>query len=228
MLTVVATPIGNMQDISFRAGRAILDAEFILAEDTRSAGMLRAKLAETFQHPIHPSQQLVSYYKEREFERLPYVFELLEADHRVILLSENGMPLISDPGHLLIQKMIARDMHFEVIPGPTALTTAIVHSGFDPTRFAFMGFLPKKDSEIAKQLRLAHDSPLALSFIWYESPNRIQKTLRALAQIDPAAQVCVCRELTKKFEEVVRGAPLELAEREYRGEITLVVSFSSS
>lgn len=227
MLTVVATPIGNMQDISTRAALAILDAEIILAEDTRSAGMLRAKLTETFHHPICQSQQLVSYYKEREFEKLPSVFELLDDNRNIVLLSENGMPLISDPGHLLIQKMIARDMRFEVIPGPTALTTAIVHSGFDPTRFAFMGFLPKKETDIARQLKMAKESPLALSFIWYESPNRIQKTLQTLQQIDAAAQVCVCRELTKKFEEVVRGTPGELATRQYRGEITLVVKFSS-
>lgn len=228
MLTIVGTPIGNLQDISLRQAESILGADIILTEDTRSTGILKSQLVGMFDLEINPSQRLISYYKEREFEKLPDILEQLETDQRIVLVSESGMPLVSDPGYLLVQKLIQRNIPFEVVPGPTAATTAIVYSGFDPTHFAFLGFLPKKTADCKKLFEKLQVAKLELSYIFYESPRRIVDTLKLLEMVAPDCDVCICRELTKKFEEISRGKPAELASREYRGEITVIIRFTGA
>jgi 16S rRNA (cytidine1402-2'-O)-methyltransferase len=144
------------------------------------------------------------------------------------LISEAGLPLISDPGYLLTKTVIKKNLPYTVIPGPTALTTALIHSGFNPENFIFLGFLPKRTSELLRfniKLKQLKSILPDLVFICYESPNRINKTLQLLDQDFPNIDVCVCRELTKKFEEIIRGKPKDLMERKFKGEITLLLSW---
>ena len=226
MLYIVGTPIGNLDDLSIRQARTIAHADYLLTEDTRTTGFLLHKITELFKMPINPEHKLISYYKEKEFEKLPEIIELLETDKNIVLMSESGMPLISDPGYLLVKTAIKKNIPFSVIPGPTAVTTAITYSGFNPNEFMFLGFLPKKKSEIIRlidQSRQITHIMKEVSFVYYESPNRLQETLKIFSEHIPAAQVCICRELTKKFEEISRGTPDELLSREYKGEITLII-----
>lgn len=227
MLYLVGTPIGNLDDLSLRQAKIISQTEIILTEDTRSTGILLQRISELFGLQKKANQRLISYYKEKEFEKLPEIMDLLQSDRDIVLISEAGMPLISDPGYLLVNQAIKKQIPFTVIPGPTAAFTALVYSGFKPEEAMFIGFLPKKNSDIKKiwerLLSVKKVMPEA-KFIFYESPQRIQDTLRSLATVWPDANVCVCRELTKKFEEIVRGKPAELATREYRGEISVVIA----
>lgn len=230
MLYIVGTPIGNLEDLSIRQAKTILSCRYILSEDTRSAGFLIGKMKELFNLPS-PQHTLISYYKEKEFEKLPEILELLHDDQDIALISEAGMPLISDPGLLLITHAIKDNIPFTVIPGPTAVTTALVHSGFNSTQFLFLGFLPKKENEIKKvfeRLIKMDEIQKDISYVFFESPERIHQTLSVLQNICPNTQVCICRELTKKFEEVVRGTPEELQHREYRGELTVVLHLPNS
>ncbi len=226
MLSVVATPIGNLQDVSLRQAEAIMGADIILTEDTRTTGVLKQQLVGLFDLEANPAQKLISYYRDREFDKLPEAIAHIEDEKEVVLISESGMPLVSDPGYLLIQTVIKRDIPFQVIPGPTAATTAVIYSGFDPTRFGFFGFLPKKEKEIQKEFERVRSAGLESCYVWYESAKRLPDTMAVLAQVDPDAKVCICREMTKRYEEIIRGAPAELTGREYKGEITLVVQFS--
>lgn len=226
MLSIVATPIGNLQDISLRQAETIMGADVILTEDTRTTGILKQQLVGLFDLEANPAQRLVSYYRDREFDKLPEAIAHIEDEKEVVLISESGMPLVSDPGYLLIQTVIKRDIPFQVIPGPTAATTAVIYSGFDPTRFGFFGFLPKKEKEIEKEFTRVRAAGLESCYVWYESAKRLPDTMAVLAAVDPDAKVCICREMTKRYEEIIRGTPAELTSREYKGEITLVVQFS--
>lgn len=226
MFSVVATPIGNLQDISLRQAEAIMEADIVLTEDTRTTGVLKQQLIGLFDLHPNPKQRLISYYRDREFDKLPEAMAHIENEKEVVLISESGMPLVSDPGYLLVQTLIKRDIPFQVIPGPTAATTAVIYSGFDPTRFSFFGFLPKKEQEIKKEFERVRAAGLESCYVWYESAKRLPTTMAVLAQVDERATVCVCREMTKRYEQIIRGTPAELASREYKGEITLVVQFS--
>ncbi len=226
MLYVVGTPIGNLNDLSLRQAQTLSSVDYILAEDTRSAKVLLKKIKELFKLPLNNNQVLISYYKEKEFEKLPEVLKLLKEDKNVALISESGMPLISDPGELLIKEVIKQNLPYTVVPGPNAALTALVHSGFNTNKFMFLGFLPRKESEIVKlieKLKLFSQIDKDLVYIFYDSPMRINKTLEILERNVPQAEVVICRELTKKFEEITRGKPKELMKRTYKGEITLIV-----
>ncbi len=228
MLYVVGTPIGNLNDLSFRQAKTLAEAEIILTEDTRSTGLLLQRVKELFNFEINSSQKLVSYYKEKEFEKLPQIIEWLRDDEKEIaLVSEAGMPGISDPGYLLIKHVIKRQLPYTVIPGPTAVTTALLHSGFDSQQFMFLGFLPKKENDIkkifTKLLEIKKIMP-EVTFVAFDSPNRVNDTMRLIDMISPEWNICIVREMTKKFEEVLRGTASELIEKEIRGEVTLVIS----
>ncbi|MDO8497703.1 MAG: 16S rRNA (cytidine(1402)-2'-O)-methyltransferase [bacterium] len=226
MLYIVGTPIGNLDDMSIRQAKTLSQAEIILAEDTRSTSFLIEKIKEKFNYSINPNQKIISYYKEKEFEKLPEILEWLEDGRNIALSSEAGMPLISDPGFLLISTCVKRNIPFTVIPGPSAVTTAVVYSGFNPKQYMFLGFLPKKESELIKLIgkikevkKLFPDS----IFVAFDSPMRINESLKLLQEHYIEGQVVVARELTKKFEEITREKIKELEEREYKGEITLVL-----
>lgn len=227
MLYIVGTPIGNLDDLSVRQAKTLAESEIILAEDTRSTGILLQRVAKIFGFTRNPKQKLISYYMEKEFEKLPGILRFLMEGKSICLISQSGMPAISDPGLLLIRAVIKEKMPFTVIPGPTAVVSALVLSGFNPDRFMFLGFLPKKESEILKMLdkfAKIKDVIPDLSFVFYESPHRIDKTLKIIAEKAPDAKVVVAREMTKKFEEIVRGTADELKQRTYKGEITVVFS----
>ncbi|HRN71363.1 MAG TPA: rRNA small subunit methyltransferase 1, partial [Candidatus Woesebacteria bacterium] len=171
--------------------------------------------------------KMISYYKEKEFEKLPQVLELLKEGKEIALISQAGMPLISDPGSLLIQKVVQYDLPFTVIPGPSAVTTAFIYSGFKSDQFMFLGFLPKKEGQIKTILNKCVETKKLFKdmvFITFESPNRIQKTLSIIHEMLPESEIVVTRELTKKFEEIKRGKAAELLNVEYKGEITLLIA----
>ncbi len=227
MLYIVGTPIGNLDDLSIRQAKTIASSDVILAEDTRSLQILFQAIADRFHFPIARSITIISYYKEKEFEKLPYVLELLKAGKNVTLVSESGMPLVSDPGYLLVNTVIKEKIPYTVIPGPVASVTAIIAAGFNPQQYMFLGFLPKKNNHIVQLInrlnRIKEIMP-EMVYVFYESPKRINKTLALVNELLPDADIAVCRELTKKFEEVIRGKPKDLINRTYKGEIAAVLS----
>lgn len=228
MLSIVATPIGNLDDLSIRQAKILTSSDIILAEDTRSAKILLDACLTRFQIPITNNQppKLISYYKEKEFEKLPEVIDLLKQGKNISLISEAGTPLVSDPGYLLVKTCIKKNIPITVIPGPSAVTTALIYSGFNPQQHMFLGFFPKKESQILqlinklKQIKTIFPDVV---FVFYESPLRINQTLQLINQAKLNVEAVICREMTKKFEEIVRGPIEKLIERDYKGEITVVM-----
>lgn len=216
-LFVVGTPIGNLGDVSERARTTLGAASKIYCEDTRVTKKLLSALS--LHVPLERADENILANK------LPHILQELEHGASVAFVSDAGMPAISDPGQKLVDAALLAGVCVEVIPGPTAAMTALVASGIACSHFYFYGFLPRKDGERLKVLESLATTPGAL--IFYESPHRVVKTLRDLAQVYPARTVALCRELTKLHEEVVRGKAGELAERykgtEVRGECVLVV-----
>ncbi len=227
MLKIVGTPIGNLSDLSLRQAIAIMGADIILAENTGSAGILLQQIPEYFPDlERNPELRVMGFHKDNEFQKLSEVLELISEDKNLVMISEAGMPLIADPGYALVKHLVKENIAFEVVPGPTAVDMAVVYSGFNPSQFTFLGFLPKKPNEKKKMfLAMQQYSNITMPLVFYESPFRIVETLEILEEIVPKAQIVICRELTKKFEEIVRGTPSELKTRDYKGEITIVLSF---
>lgn len=232
MLYIVGTPIGNLDDLSFRQAKTLAQSDIILAEDTRSARILLSGISQRFPNlpntPNHPN--IISYYKEKEFEKLPEVIQLLKEEKNISLISESGMPIISDPGFLLIKTVIKENIPFTVIPGPSAVTTALTYSGFNPSvkngGIMFLGFLPKKESDLYQLInRLIQVKKIfpEMIFIFFESPKRINQTLQYFKTLKWNPDIVICREMTKKFEEVIRGKANDLMEKSYKGEITIVL-----
>ncbi len=227
MLYIVGTPIGNLDDITLRQAKTLALANVILSEDTRSAQTLLQGIKERFNIEFTKNLVIRSYNKDNEFNKLSAVIDELIEGKSICLISEAGMPLVSDPGLLLVKTCIKQGLEFTVIPGVTAATTALIYSGTDPDHHMFIGFLPKKASAVQNvimQMQKLHEIDKDLVFICYDSPHRLYETLGIFNQYAPDAQICVCRELTKKFEEITRGKPEDLMKREYKGEITLVIS----
>jgi 16S rRNA (cytidine1402-2'-O)-methyltransferase len=213
-LTVCPTPIGNLDDLSPRALRALSDADLVACEDTRRAGRLYERLD-------IPRPRLVSNHEGNETERAGQLAQQVERGARVVLISDAGTPAISDPGYRLIRACIDRDLEVEVLPGPSAVTTALVASGLPTSRWRFEGFLPRRAGELERVLRSAE------TLIAFESPRRLPASLAALAALAPNRPAAVCRELTKLHEEVARGSLGELARRfrdEVKGEIVVVIA----
>lgn len=231
MLSILATPIGNLDDLSVRAARTLLEADIILAEDTRTVRVLIERAKKMMENTVHyrgeESQKIISYYKEVEYQKLPQVMDWLAEGLHVTLVSEAGMPLISDPGHLLVQTVQKHHIPLTVIPGPSAVHTALAASGVKFDHYQFVGFLPKKESERTKLFEKFHTiqhqlGKTRLVFVAFESPERVQDTLAHLYSHYPDGKVVLCRELTKKFEEIVFQPS---ASDVYRGEIVLILDF---
>jgi 16S rRNA (cytidine1402-2'-O)-methyltransferase len=218
MLYVVATPIGNLGDITLRALKLLEDADLIAAEDTRHSGMLlkHYKIDKPF----------ISYHEHNEAMRTAQLIERLAAGEKVALISDAGTPGLSDPGARLIRECIKRGLPYTIIPGPSSILTALVGSGFSMEGFFFGGFLPVKSGRRERQLRAAAEREETT--IFFESPHRLTKTLKACTEIMPDRQLCVARELTKKFEEFWRGTASELlthyTAHPPKGEIVLLIS----
>jgi 16S rRNA (cytidine1402-2'-O)-methyltransferase len=221
MLYIVATPIGNLDDLSIRQAKTLINSHIILAEDTRSAQTLLNACRLGLQLP-----KVISYYKEKELEKLPFIINMLKQNKKVSLISESGMPLISDPGYLLVKTAIKENLSFEVIPGPSAVTTALIYSGFNPKQFMFLGYFPKKQSamfQLINQLKQIHKIFPETIFVFYESPKRINNTLQCFKTSKWNSDIVIGREMTKKFEEVIRGKAKDLLKRRYKGELTVVI-----
>ena len=218
MLTIVPTPIGNRQDITLRALEALQTADVVAAEDTRHSGML-------LQH-LGIKKPFVSLHEHNEAARVEELAERMASGTKIALITDAGMPGISDPGHRLIKSCIERGLPVTVLPGPSAVITALVGSGFPTDRFFFGGFLPVKSGRRANEIALA--AARSETSIYFESPHRIERTLEALHAACPERPVCVARELTKTFEEYRRGLPAEVLahfqKHPPKGEITLVIS----
>jgi 16S rRNA (cytidine1402-2'-O)-methyltransferase len=215
-LAVCATPIGNLADVTLRVLDELRAADVVLCEDSRHTRVLLDR------HGI--SVRLLSYHEHNEAKRTAELLPRLEAGERVALVSDAGLPGISDPGARLVAAALDAGVPVTVLPGPSAAETALVASGFAAERYQFVGFLPRG----AKALRALWDELARWPHpvVAFESPLRLPATLRSLAEADPDRLVAVCRELTKKFEEVVRGPAAEVARRfaeAPKGEITLVL-----
>jgi 16S rRNA (cytidine1402-2'-O)-methyltransferase len=228
MLYLVGTPIGNLEDLSLRQAKTILTADVILAEDTRSAEILISAAERLFTMERNHQGKVISYYKEREFEKLPYILELLAEGKNITLISEAGMPLISDPGGLLASHCRKKNIPFTVIPGPTSVTTALALAGNTSHTWTYLGFLPRKENELRKLIEKMKQVPSFGKndhvFVAFESPERFVDTMNVLAETNPTATITVCREITKMYEEVLTGTPAELAKNKLRGEIVLIIS----
>ncbi|HEV2804808.1 MAG TPA: 16S rRNA (cytidine(1402)-2'-O)-methyltransferase [Chthoniobacterales bacterium] len=217
MLYLVATPIGNLDDITLRALEVLKAVDVIAAEDTRHSGNL-------LRH-FEIRKPLVSYHEHNEAMRSQELAERLAAGENVALITDAGMPGLSDPGARLIKRCIDQDIPFTVLPGASSILTGLVGSGFSLEKFCYRGFLPVKSGQRERELRAAAES--TETSVFFESPYRILKTLAACAELMPDRQLCVARELTKKFEEFRRGTAAELhahyEAHPAKGEITLVI-----
>lgn len=216
---IVATPIGNLGDFSPRAVEVLRSADYIACEDTRTSGVLLKN--------YQVNTPTFSFHQHNEHQKVDYLMELLGSGQSVALISDAGMPGISDPGFLAVRAAHQNGFTVSVIPGPDAVTTALAASGLPSDKFVFEGFLPPKKG---RQKRLKELAGEERTIIFYESPYRLLKLLSGLKQhVDEHRLIAVCRELTKKFEEVNRGTVTEiLNEYEQRpsikGEIVVVVS----
>ncbi|MEP6937865.1 MAG: 16S rRNA (cytidine(1402)-2'-O)-methyltransferase [Chthoniobacterales bacterium] len=218
MLYVVATPIGNLQDITLRALDVLRAVDLIAAEDTRHSGNL-------LRH-FEIRKPLISYHEHNEARRSDELTERVVAGENIALITDAGMPGLSDPGARLIRKCIERNLPFTILPGPSSILTALVGSGFRMEKFCFRGFLPVKRGQRERELHAAAGREETTIFL--ESPYRLTKTLAACVEIMPERVICVARELTKKFEEFRRGTGAELLQHYQthppKGELVLVVS----
>ncbi len=227
MLNIVSTPIGNLDDLSYRQAKTLTESDVVLAEDTRSYQKLLTGIEKIFRLQPRTDQKIISYYKEVEFEKLPEVIGLLEENKAVALISEAGTPIISDPGFLLIKEVVKRNISFDVIPGPSAVTNALVLSGLKAEKWMFVGFLPKKRNDLIKLFHSLKEIKKNV-FVAFESTQRINDSLKVLSEIDPETEVVITREMTKKFQEVLRGKPSYLIGKVTKGEVTIAFRFNSS
>ncbi|MFJ5608823.1 16S rRNA (cytidine(1402)-2'-O)-methyltransferase [Streptomyces sp. NPDC093221] len=219
VLVLAGTPIGDPADAPPRLSAELLAADVIAAEDTRRFRRLTHAL------DVHPTARVVSYFEGNESGRTPELVEALEGGARVVLVTDAGMPSVSDPGYRLVAAAVERDIKVTAVPGPSAVLTALAVSGLPVDRFCFEGFLPRKAGERLSRLReVAADRR---TLVYFEAPHRIDDTLAAMAEaFGEERRAAVCRELTKTYEEVKRG-PLKAlalwAAQGVRGEITIVV-----
>ena len=225
ILYVVATPIGNLGDITLRAKEVLASVDLVAAEDTRHSRILLTRLG--------LEKKLISLHEHNEIARTPEIIRLLAAGHCVALISDAGTPLLSDPGYRLLKAVREQGLRAVPVPGPSALTAALSIAGLPTDRFVFEGFLPAKSGARTRHLKSLLAGPRTLVF--YEAPHRLKKVLDDMAQILGGDRLaCVARELTKKFETVYYGTLAELATRAQResdmgrGELVIVISGADS
>jgi len=221
MLYIVSTPIGNLDDLSIRARRVLEEADMILAEDTRRSGQL-LKLLEI------PSKPFISYHDHNEQQRIPQVLDWLREGKNVVLISDAGTPLISDPGFKLVRAAADEKLPYTAVPGACAAINALVLSGFPTDRFLFLGFLPPKGRK--RRQRLEAMAASGATTVLYESPFKVGKLLDSVLESTGNRDCVVIREMTKVHEEVIRGTVGELRDRlagkTLKGEVVVVVSKS--
>jgi 16S rRNA (cytidine1402-2'-O)-methyltransferase len=212
-LIVCPTPIGNLEDVTLRVLAALREADIVACEDTRRTRQLLDRYG--------VSGTLISYHEHNESQRAAELVPRMRAGSVVALVSDAGMPLVSDPGYVLVRACVAAGLAVEVLPGPSAALAALVASALPADHWRFAGFLPRKRGELVAALSAPE------TVVAFESPRRVGATLATLAELDPKRPVAVCRELTKLHEEVVRGSAEELAARYEgqppKGEVVLVI-----
>lgn len=219
ILYLVSTPIGNLEDISPRALKTLSIVDFILCEDTRESGKLL--------HHYGIKKQLISFHSYSEDEKITFVINELKSGKSIALISDSGTPCISDPGSKLVRACIENEIEVKSIPGANSIIPALVLSGFEIKSFYFEGFIPQKKGrrklleEISKRKEMT---------VFFESPYRIEKLLKELNELCPDREIALCRELTKKFEEVIRGRISDLnrklKELKLKGEFVVILNSS--
>src|ERR687895_1624286 len=215
-LVVCPTPIGNLEDVTLRVLRELGQANFVLCEDTRRARTLLER------HGVRA--RLLSYHRHNEARRVAEVLPRLEEGERLALASDAGLPALNDPGARLIAAAIEQGIEVTVLPGPSAIETALVASGLVGDRYSFVGYVPRERG--ARERLWAETAGWPGPVVAFESPRRLPATLASLAAARPDRPVAVCRELTKRFEEIVRGSAREVGDRfaaPPKGEVTLVI-----
>jgi 16S rRNA (cytidine1402-2'-O)-methyltransferase len=220
-LVVCPTPIGNLEDVTLRALDELGEADLVLCEDTRRTRTLLER------HGIRA--KLLSYHAHNEAQRVEEVVPRLVAGERIALASDAGLPALNDPGARLIAAAIEQGVEVVVLPGPSAIETAMVASGLLGERYTFLGYVPRREKE--RERLWEETSGWTWPLVAFESPRRLPATLASLAGADPGRGVAVCRELTKVHEEVVRGSARELSERFVeapKGEVTLVIGAATA
>ncbi len=220
-LYVVGTPIGNLKDITLRAIETLQNVDIILAEDTRQTLKLL--------NHLNIQKSMISYHRHNEEEKMKMVVSLLDEGKNVALVSDAGMPIISDPGQGLVHYLVDNDYQVEVIPGVTALITGIVRSGMDSTRFTFEGFLSVSKKQRINRLKELENE--IRTMIFYEAPHKILYTLKDMYDVFGERKICICRELTKIHEEYInttfKEAIEQIEENGIKGEIVLIVEGKS-
>jgi len=217
-LVVCATPIGNLEDVTLRVLAALREADVVLCEDTRRTQVLLDR------HGIR-ARRLVSMHRHNEARRAAELVPALVAGELQALVSDAGLPGVNDPGARLVEAALAAGVEVTVLPGPSAVETALVASGLAAAQYRFLGYLPRRDVELRTLWEEARSWPYAA--VAFESPRRLPKSLALLAETDRGRRVAVCRELTKRFEEVVRGTAGEVAAHfaeSPKGEVTIVLA----
>jgi len=239
MLYIVSTPIGNLDDVTLRALNVLKSVDYIACEDTRHTKILLAKYdilpkksealnSKSATNPNIPNSKnettgptLVSYHQHSGESKIAQIIDLLEKGKDLALVTDAGTPGISDPGSLLIKKAIEKGIEITSVPGPSAFVSALSISGFDTREFVFIGFLPHKKGRQTKLKEIAGEKR---TVVMYESVHRIKKLLKELDEIMPERNICVTRELTKKFEEIYRGKPGEIVDIiKEKGEFAVVI-----
>ena len=216
-LLVCATPIGNLADVTHRVLDALRDADLVLCEDTRRTQVLLDR------YGIR-ARGLVSVHRHNEARQAHELLPRLRAGETLALVSDAGLPGVNDPGGRLVEAALGAGVDVTVLPGPSAVETALVASGLGVGQYRFLGYLPRRTAELDALWEESRGWPYAA--VAFDSPKRLARSLEALARIDPARPVAVCRELTKRFEETTRGTAAELAERfsaPVKGEVTVVI-----
>jgi 16S rRNA (cytidine1402-2'-O)-methyltransferase len=217
-LYLVATPIGNLEDITLRALRTLKECDVVAAEDTRRTGQLLKHFDIT--------KPLLSYFQFNEAKRSEEIIERLRRGEKVALVTDAGSPGISDPGERVVRAAVGAGFRVESVPGPSALVAALTASGLPTEEFHFIGFLPHKSGQRRRELERLQG--IGGTLVFYESPYRVEKLLAELNEVFAGRQVVLARELTKKFEEYLRGTPAELLTvarvRSLKGEFVVMVS----
>jgi 16S rRNA (cytidine1402-2'-O)-methyltransferase len=217
ILYLVATPIGNLEDISQRAINTLSSVDLILCEDTRESGKLLAHYG--------IKNHLMSYYSHVEDQKIPLIINLLKEGKNIALISDSGTPCISDPGSKLVRACIDNEIKIVPIPGPNSIIPAIVLSGFEIKSFYFEGFIPQKKGRRAKLEEIAKRKEMT---VFFESPYRIEKLINELNELCPQREIALCRELTKKFEEIIRGKISDIKKKlpslRLKGEFVVVIN----